>query len=104
MASPEKLRVCVAYALPGDQRLVQLTVAAGSTVGDAIALCGLLQRFPAIRQRPLQCAIFNRVVALEELLSAGDRVEILRPLLVDPKQQRRQQAARARAAATKTVK
>jgi putative ubiquitin-RnfH superfamily antitoxin RatB of RatAB toxin-antitoxin module len=99
MGSAEELQVCVAYALPQQQQLVQLRIPAGSTVRDAVTRSGLLQRFPAIGQQPLQCAIFSRVVAQDELLTNGDRVEILRPLLVDPKQQRREQAAKARAAA-----
>jgi uncharacterized protein len=103
MEKAEELEVCVSYALPDRQCLVQLRVPAGSTVRDAVTLSGLLQRFPTIGQRALQCAIFSRLVSLDELLGNGDRVEILRPLLVDPKQQRREQAARARAA-TRTEK
>ena len=99
MDSAEDLQVCVAYALPDEQRLVSLRMPPGATVREAITRSGLLQRFPAIAERPLQCAIFSRVVALEELLCNGDRVEILRPLQVDPKQQRSEQAALARAAA-----
>jgi uncharacterized protein len=104
MASVEAVQVCVAYALPEEQRLVSLSLTPGATVRDAVERSGLLQRFPDIGRRPLQCAIFSRVVALDEVLSPGDRVEILRPLLVDPKQQRREEAARARAAAGRSAK
>ena len=104
MGNPDHLQVCVACALPDEQRLVPLLLPPGSTVRDAVDRSGLLQRFPALAERPLQCAVFNRVVTLDEVLSPGDRVEILRPLLVDPKQQRRQEAARARSAAPKSRK
>ena len=57
----------------------------------------LLKRFPEIATRPLACAIFGRAVALARKVRPGDRVEILRPLLIDPKEQRRQAAARGRA-------
>jgi uncharacterized protein len=99
MPSPEPLlHVSVVYALPDEQQLVALRLPSGSTVGDAVRQSGLLQRFPAIEERALQCAVFNRVVAAETLLSNGDRVEILRRLQIDPKEQRRREATRARAA------
>jgi putative ubiquitin-RnfH superfamily antitoxin RatB of RatAB toxin-antitoxin module len=61
-----------------------------------VARSGLARRCAEIATLPLACAIYGRVVALTHELRAGDRVEILRPLLVDPKEQRRQAAARAR--------
>jgi putative ubiquitin-RnfH superfamily antitoxin RatB of RatAB toxin-antitoxin module len=56
----------------------------------------LLQQFPELGDRPLACAIFGRAVADSHLLRADDRVEILRPLQVDPKESRRRAAARGR--------
>ena len=104
MDNADRLQVCVVYALPDEQRLVELVLPPGSTVRDAVQRSGLLQRFADIGRRPLQCAIFNRVATLDAVLAAGDRVEILRPLQVDPKQQRREEVARARAAAAQTRK
>ena len=67
-----------------------------ATVAEAVARSGLLQQFPELGDRPLACAIFGRAVADSHLLRADDRVEILRPLQVDPKESRRRAAARSR--------
>jgi putative ubiquitin-RnfH superfamily antitoxin RatB of RatAB toxin-antitoxin module len=64
-------------------------------VAQAIAKVGLLEKYPQSAAQPLNCAIFGRVVPLDERLREGDRVEILRPLIADPKQTRRQAAARS---------
>ncbi len=95
-ATPDQISVCVVYALPERQSVVTVRVAEGSSVLDAVQKSGLLERYPQTERAPLSCAIFGRVVAIEEPLRHGDRVEILRPLMVDPKQARRQAAARAR--------
>lgn len=99
MTSPDGalLRISVAYALPEEQHIVSLLLPVGSRVEEAVARSGLLQRFTEIAARPLQCAIFSRMVAGSEVLQEGDRIEILRPLQLDPKEQRRREAARARA-------
>ena len=88
------MRVWVVYALPDRQALRQLELPESATVAEAIARSGLLQQFPEIGSRPLACAIFGRAVADSQVLRAGDRVEILRPLQVDPKESRRRAAAR----------
>ena len=95
-AHPEQLCVTVIYALPEAQYLVSLRLPTGSSVAEAVGRSGLLQRFPGIAARSLQCAIFNQVVGNATVLREGDRVEILRPLQVDPKEQRRREAARTR--------
>lgn len=101
MASSERIRVSVLCAFPERQPEVKLAVAAGTTVEAAVERSGLVRRFPEMASRPLHYAIFGRVVQGAQVLAEGDRVEILRPLLIDPKEQRRQTAARARAAAPK---
>ncbi len=99
MEKPESLRVRVVYALPDQQVIVALEVPAGTTVADAVTRSKLLEKFPEAAARPLSCAVFGRAVALTYELREGDRVEILRPLLIDPKQSRREAAERSRAAA-----
>jgi len=95
MAPPaEKIRVRVVYALPERQATVDLLLPNGSSVEEAVTESGLAAEFPAMAEQPLQCAIFGRVVALTQPVLDGDRVEILRPLIADPKQSRRQAAAR----------
>jgi len=101
MPEAEQLRVSVVYALPDQQALVELLVPAGTTVEEAVVRSGLLERFPQITTQPLHCALYGRGVALAQLLTRGDRVEILRPLSIDPKEGRRQAAARSRQRAGK---
>ena len=88
------MRVRVVYALPQRQSIVDVQLSAGATVEEAVARSGLMADFPEVRSGPLNCAIFGRVVALTDAVRDGDRVEILRPLIADPKQSRRQAAAR----------
>lgn len=90
------MQVWVVYALPDRQALRELELPESATVAEAVARSGLLEQFPEIGSRPLACAIFGRAVADSQPLRAGDRVEILRPLQVDPKESRRRAAARGR--------
>lgn len=90
------MRVWVVYALPDRQSLQELELPQSTTVAEAVTRSGLLQKFPELGERPLTCAIFGRVVADSHVLRADDRVEILRPLQVDPKESRRRAAARGR--------
>lgn len=91
MAPPE-LRVTVVYCAPGCEDLCEVTLPAGATVGDAIGAAGVLERRPEIAQRPPDVGIWGRACALDQTLADGDRVEIYRPLTVEPKQARRVRA------------
>lgn len=102
MEKLETLRVRVVYALPDQQVGVSLQVQAGTTVTDAVTRSGLLRKFPDAAARPLNCAVFGRIVPLTYELRDGDRIEILRPLVIDPKQSRREAAARSRANSTRS--
>lgn len=97
MEKNELLRIRVVYALPDQQPSVDLQVPPGTSLADAVNRSGLLQKFPEAAARPLECAIFGRAVSLTYELRDGDRIEILRPLVIDPKQNRREAAQRARA-------
>jgi uncharacterized protein len=90
------MRVWVVYALPELQKVLELELPESVTVAEAVARSGLLQQFPEIGERPLACAIYGRAVAGSHILRADDRVEILRPLQVDPKESRRRAAARGK--------
>ncbi|KAB7763446.1 RnfH family protein [Xanthomonas maliensis] len=79
-------RVEVVLAWPDRYTSVQLELAQGATVGEAIARSGLTQPQPAAQ------AVFGVLAAPEQVLHEGDRVELLRPLLIDPKQARRRRA------------
>jgi uncharacterized protein len=93
---PEQRSISVVYALADDQEVVELTVPATTTVAEAIERSGLLGRFPEIAAAPLNCAVYSRVVEPTSVVGEGDRIEILRPLLIDPKENRRQVAAAAK--------
>ena len=92
----DALWVSVVYALPERQSIVRVQVEKGATIEQAVERSGLMRAFPDIRSRPLSCAVFGRVVPVTQPVGAEDRIEILRPLLIDPKEHRRQAAARAK--------
>jgi uncharacterized protein len=92
MAS-EQRSISVVYALANRQEIVRLTVPATTTIAEAVERSGLIERFPEIAALPLSCAVYARVVELTSVVAEGDRIEILRPLLIDPKENRRQVAA-----------
>jgi putative ubiquitin-RnfH superfamily antitoxin RatB of RatAB toxin-antitoxin module len=87
----------VAYALPDRQRVVTVPLPqAGLTAREAVERSGLLQEFPELAERPFVLGVFGTVCEIERRLRAGDRVEIYRPLLNDPRTQRRDRAAGTR--------
>jgi putative ubiquitin-RnfH superfamily antitoxin RatB of RatAB toxin-antitoxin module len=88
------LKVEVVYATPERQARYLLELDAGATAGEAVARSGALEEFPEIDLRRNRLGVYGRLVALETRLGDGDRVEILRPLVADPKQARRRRAAR----------
>ncbi len=90
------IAISVVYALPDRQALVHLSVPVGTTVADAVRLSDLSTRFPELAAAPLNCAIYGRVVPLTRIVGAGDRVEVLRPLLIDPKASRRARSAQTK--------
>lgn len=89
----------VVYALADRQRLLRLSVPQGTTMREAVRLSGMQQHFPDadLRQAPL--GIFGKAVPKpeERVLEEGERVEIYRPLIADPKEVRKQRAAKAKA-------
>ncbi len=86
------MRVLVAYAAPGVEAIVPVTVADGATVADAVAASGLL-RTSGIAPDRAGFAIFGQRADGAVPLREGDRVEITRPLVADAKAARRARAA-----------
>jgi putative ubiquitin-RnfH superfamily antitoxin RatB of RatAB toxin-antitoxin module len=82
----------IAYARPDDQLIIPLETEQPLTAEEAIRRSGILQRFPEIDLQVNKIGIFGRLVALDQPLQAGDRVEIYRKLIADPKQARRRRA------------
>ena len=90
------LRVEVAYALRDRQALLAVEMEEGGTVGQAIQRSGILGQFPEIDFTHAKVGIFGKAVALDTPVRDGDRVEIYRSLIADPKDARREKAARRR--------
>jgi putative ubiquitin-RnfH superfamily antitoxin RatB of RatAB toxin-antitoxin module len=91
------LWVEVAYATPLKQSIVRLEVPRGCTVAQAIERSAIREQFPDMTVDADAVGIFSRKVNLDQELREGDRVEIYRPLIADPKESRRERAARPRA-------
>ncbi|WP_374351346.1 RnfH family protein [Chitinimonas sp.] len=91
------LTIEVVYASASAQQLVKLALAEGCTAGEAITRSGLLARFPEIDLAQQRIGIFSRLCTRDTRLRDGDRVEIYRPLLADPKESRRERVAAVRA-------
>ena len=89
---PRELRVTVVYCAPGCEDLTEVSLPAGATVADAIGAAGVLARRPELASSPPDVGIWGRSCALTQRLEDGDRVELYRPLTVDPKEARRVRA------------
>lgn len=92
----ETIRIEVAYALPQKQRILAVAVPVGSSVAEAARLSGITREFPELDLTDAKYGIFGKAVRNpdQEVVNDGDRVEIYRPLLVDPKQARANRAAK----------
>jgi putative ubiquitin-RnfH superfamily antitoxin RatB of RatAB toxin-antitoxin module len=71
---------------------LHLSLKPGATVADVLQASALLNTNPEIRE--LSLGIFSKPVTLHHLVKSGDRIEIYRPLLLDPKERRRQRAGK----------
>jgi len=86
------VNVEVAYAKPEEQVIVTLAMAEGTTVEAAIKASGLLELFPEIALTELNVGIFGVACKLDQTVREGDRIEVYRALVHDPKEARRQRA------------
>ena len=96
-AGPRTIVVEVACATAKKQVVLRVELPAGGTVAEAIERSGIRAQFPGLVVDPSAVGIFSRKAGMEQALRAGDRVEIYRPLIADPKEVRRQRAALAQA-------
>ena len=86
------IHVEVVLAMPGQQELIRLEVAVGSTIAEVISQSGLPAIFEGFELNLSNVGVFGRKADPEQLVRDGDRVEIYRPLIADPKEVRRQRA------------
>jgi len=97
MENAETIPVEVVYALPDRQVILEVEVAANASIAEVIAQSGILEQFPGIDLGTNKVGIFGKLGKLTDTLHAGDRVEIYRPLIADPKEVRKQRAAQGKA-------
>ena len=87
-----RIKVEIVYAGFHDQRLMVVEVDEGASIGMAICHSGILDFFPEIDLSKQIVGIFSKPRSLSDLLNEGDRIEIYRPLTIDPKESRRAKA------------
>jgi putative ubiquitin-RnfH superfamily antitoxin RatB of RatAB toxin-antitoxin module len=88
------ITVSVVYALPDRATEIELRLPPGATVADALERSGLAGLHPEVDTLRCPVGIFGRRVQRQRLLAEGDRVEVYRPLVAQPKDARRQRAQR----------
>ncbi len=98
MAEPPRIRVSVVHAEPERVFEAELSLPGGATVAEAIEASGIRDARPDVEIRDDRIGVFARRVRLDTRLRDGDRVEIYRPLKIDPKEARRKRARDNRSA------
>ena len=89
----EPIRATVVYALAQRQWSAVVALEAVASVRAAVERSGLLEAMPELRLQALDVGINHRRCGWDTLVRDGDRIEIYRPLQVDPKEARRMRAA-----------
>ncbi len=98
MTENDGISVEVAFALPNKQQIVTLSVAEGTTALDAARQSGIAKMFPDLDVETSDMGIFGKSVKpATHIMQAGERVEIYRPLIADPKEVRKARAEKAKA-------
>ena len=99
----DMIKVEVAYATPEKQKIISLDVMQGTTAYQAAELSGIVNEFPEIVLEDAKIGLFGKAVRApkDEILRDMDRVEIYRPLIIDPKAARANRAAKAAEKASK---
>lgn len=98
MADISKISVEVAYALPDQQKILSVEVEEGATAFEAAQASGITRVFPGLDLEQADMGVFGKTIKPRDYkLRAGDRVEVYRPLIADPKEVRKKRAAKAQA-------
>ena len=96
MENDKYINVEVAYALPEVQRIIALEIKSGISLAEAVQQSGMLDEFPEIDLENSKVGIFGKLKKADTILREGDRVEIYRKLIADPKQVRKERAAQGK--------
>lgn len=95
-AAKDTFTIQIVYALPDHQHQFTLSIHANTTAQQAIEKSTLLKQFPEIELSKISLGIFGKIISHNTILLEGDRLEIYRPLMIDPKESRRQRALLAK--------
>jgi len=87
-----QLNIELIYPLPEEQILICITVDQGTNIQQAIEQSGILDKYPEIDLIINKVGIFSKAAKLNAILREGDRIEIYRPLIADPKEVRKKKA------------
>ncbi|GMM85197.1 RnfH family protein [Pseudoalteromonas sp. MTN2-4] len=90
------IKVEVVFALPDTATSLSVDVAEGSTAEQVVLQSSIAEKCPEIDLSNLSLGIWNRTVKNHQVVKEGDRIEIYRPLIADPKAARRQRAEKAK--------
>ena len=91
---PDEILIEIAYALPEEQVIISIKVPTIFNVQQAIEKSGIQKKFPSIDLSKNKVGIFGKKTTLDHTLNDRDRIEIYRPLILDPKEMRRKRAAK----------
>ena len=89
-----EIAIEIAYATPQKQLILELHVEPGLAAREVVRSSGIEQHFPEIDPETCDIGVFGKAVADDYEPLEGDRIEIYRPLIADPKEVRRQRAAK----------
>ncbi|GAA4357615.1 RnfH family protein [Kangiella marina] len=92
----DKIDVEVCYALPEEQTLLSLQVMPEATIESIIVQSGILELYPDVDLAQTKVGVFSKLAKLTDTVHDGDRIEIYRPLLIDPKEVRKERALKAK--------
>lgn len=92
MEKTDKLTVEVAYAQPDRQQIITVKLEQGTTIETAIDRSGIVELFPEIDLNKQKVGIFSKLKKLTDVVKDGDRIEIYRELIINPKEARRKRA------------
>ena len=92
----QQISIEVTFALPTKQSLLSLKVADGTSIEAAIEQSGILTMHPEINLEQNKVGVWSKNKKLHDILREGDRIEIYRPLIADPKAVRKRRAEQAK--------
>ncbi len=91
------INIEVAYARPDEQIILELEIEKDSTVEKILQASGIFERYPEIDAEKAKVGIFGKLTKRTVIPKVGDRIEIYRPLIADPKAVRKKRAAEGKA-------